>query len=234
MAKPKEKTKARKMRGQGESIKAIASRLGVSSSTASLWCRDIRLSSDQIAELERRAHDPFYGRRLDYLLRRKRDREQKEILLRKKGKKAIGKLSKRDFFILGIALYWAEGFKKESLAGFANSDPNMVKLFLHWLRETCNISENDIKPRVGLNINHKCRTREVEKYWSKITGIPLGRFQKPFYQKVKWVKVYENPEEYFGVLRIRIAKSTDFLRTIHGWIEGLAEAGSRPVSRDVS
>jgi len=47
-------------------------------------------------------------------------------------------------------------------------------------------------------------------------------FQKPFYQKVKWQKKYDHPENYHGVLRIRVRKSTDFLRKIRGYINGLS------------
>ena len=75
--------------------------------------------------------------------------------------------------------------------------------------------------RVTVNISHEYRIKEIQNYWSKIANVPSGDFRKPFYQKVKWKKVYENPNEYFGVLRIRVRKSTDFLRKIHGWIEGL-------------
>jgi hypothetical protein len=234
MAKPKERIKARELRKKGESIKIIASKLKVSSSTVSIWCRDILLTPDQIKELEIRAHDPCYGRRGLYLSKLKKKREKKEKELLEEGEVEIGGLTERDLFICGVVLYWAEGFKKESLAGFANSDPRMIKLFLRWLRESCHIPESHIKPRIGLNESHRHRTKEVEKYWSGVAEIPLNRFQKPFYQKVKWVKQYENPEDYFGVLRIRVAKSTDFLRKIHGWISGVSEAGSRLVSKDVS
>ena len=66
----------------------------------------------------------------------------------------------------------------------------------------------------------KKKTKDIEKYWSKLTEIPISQFQKPFYQKVKWQKIYEHPENYHGVLRIRVKRSTDFLRKIKGYIEG--------------
>lgn len=48
MAKSKEKNKALILRQNGESIKDIAKRLKISKSTVSLWCRDIKLTSEQI------------------------------------------------------------------------------------------------------------------------------------------------------------------------------------------
>ncbi len=72
-----------------------------------------------------------------------------------------------------------------------------------------------------VNESHEYRIDEIVQHWADIFGIDKSIFQKSFYQKAKWQKVYEHPEEYFGVLRIRVRKSSDFLRKIHGFIEGL-------------
>ncbi|PIU02316.1 hypothetical protein COT66_00855 [Candidatus Shapirobacteria bacterium CG09_land_8_20_14_0_10_49_15] len=224
MAKSQEKLKARQLRREGESIKVIAKKLKVSSSSASNWCRDIRLKKDQVKKLERRAHDPNYGRRLKYTLRQQKKRIKKTNRLKKQGIREIGELSKRELFLVGVALYWAEGYKKDNQVGFGSSDPEMVKTFFRWLYESCGCKPQDLILRVTVNISHRHRIREIENYWSKITEVPVDEFRKPFYQRVKWKKIYENPNDYFGVLRIRVRKSTDFLRKIHGWIEGLAGA----------
>jgi hypothetical protein len=44
---------------------------------------------------------------------------------------------------------------------------------------------------------------------------------KTILSKNKGQKQYDHPENYHGVLRIRVRKSTDFLRKIKGYIEGL-------------
>lgn len=221
MAKPKLKEKARKLRQEGLSIKAIANKLKISSSTASLWCKDIKLTLEQIVELEKRYKDPYYGKRLDNVLRQRRKRIKKIELLKKQGINEVGKLNKREILIAGIALYWAEGFKKDKRLGFANSDPAMIKFFLNWLTKGCRVSKKSIRLRVGLNISHKDRIKEVEVYWSKLTKIPKDQFQKPFFQKSIWKKVFPKPEEYFGVLRIRANKQLALFRKINGWIEGM-------------
>jgi hypothetical protein len=221
MAKSAIRIQARNLRASGLGIKVIAGKLGVSSSTVSLWCRDIKLTQKQIEELERRYHDPHYGRRLGYSLMQQEQRIQKTQQLFTKGIKDVGSLTKRELFISGISLYWAEGFKKDNLVGFSNSDPKMIKHFIKWLNLCCDISIDRIKLRLGLNQQYLDRTREIEEFWSKELTIPLKQFQKPFYQKVVWQKKYDHPENYHGVLRVRVTKSTDLLRIIHGWIEGL-------------
>lgn len=129
MAKSKLKIEARKYRIEGESIKSIAKKIRVSSSTVSFWCKDIKLSEKQIAQLEKNSKDPFYGQRLAYSLKQRNIRIEKEKEIFKEARKEIGSLSKRDLLIAGVALYWAEGFKKDNMVGFANTDSGMITFF---------------------------------------------------------------------------------------------------------
>lgn len=209
------------LRQSGIGIKTIARELNISSSTASIWCRNIKLSEKQKMSLFEQAHDPFYGRRKENILKQKEKCQKIIEKYKLQGINEVGSLSERELLIAGIALYWAEGFKKDKRLGFANSDPTMIRLFLKWLVHSCNVPKKHIRLRVGLNISHKHRIHEVEKYWSNITEIPITQFQKPFFQKFVWKKVFPSPESYFGVLRIRANKQLPLFRKIHGWIEGL-------------
>jgi hypothetical protein len=103
-------------------------------------------------------------------------------------KKEIRRLSKKELFLTGVALYWAEGHKKQSRLGFASSDPKMVLFFLKWLQEICQISKNRLKCLIGINQIHKGRIEEVEEYWSKLTEIPSSQFTKPSLKKAKLKK----------------------------------------------
>jgi len=221
MAKFRQKSEAIELRKGGESIKVIAKILGVSAGSVSRWCSDVQLSPVQLKGLEKRARDPNYGKRLENSTRQRKIKEEKIDSLFKEGAGEIGGLSKRELFLVGIALYWAEGFKKDTQVGFANSNLGMIKLYLKWLYECCDVRPGDLIFRVTLNISHKDRIDVVQRYWSKAIGIPLENFRKPFYQNFLWKKSYENPNEYYGVLRIKVRKSINFLRKIYGWIEGL-------------
>lgn len=225
MAKPEKRKLAREMRSNGDSIKHIAGKLEVAQSSVSLWCRDIKLTQNQILNLEKNARDPLYGRRLSYALKQQKAREMKSKVLLERGIEKVGHMSKRELFLTGAALYWAEGFKKDSQAGFANSSPEMLKVFVKWLRVCFGYNVEDLIFRVTLNESHKYRVEEVQRYWSGQLNVSIENFRKPYFQKVKWKKEYDNPEEYFGVLRIKVRKSTDFLREIRGFIEGLGRNG---------
>lgn len=214
---------ARTLRHGGESIRQIAKQLEVSPSSASMWCRAIKLSRDQISELSRRHTDPEYGKRKDYHEKVRKERIAKERKLYEQGIKEVGKINKRELFLTGIALYWAEGFKKDSRVGFASMDPAMINFFIRWLKECFNYSNEDLKLAITANISHKYRIRDIQNYWSKQTGIAVEDFNKPFFQNAKWIMKYDKPEDYYGVLRIRVKKSIDMLRKMHGWIDGLGK-----------
>ncbi len=221
MAKSKEKFESIELRKNGESIKSIAKKLNVSPGSVSVWCKDVKLTVDQLKILEKHAHDPNYGRRLQNSQNQRLKKEIKIKELLEKGAEQIEILSKKELFLVGIALYWAEGFKKDTQVGFANSNPEMINLYLRWLYECCGVKIENLIARVTINISHKDRIDEIQSQWSKSTHIPQEYFRKPFYQQFKWKKIYENPNEYYGVLRIKVRKSTDLLRIIHGWIKGL-------------
>ncbi len=222
MAKSKEKLKARKLRRKGESIKKISKLVKVSVSTASLWCRDIELTDKQIENLRKRQTDPFYGKRLDYYLKKKKEFNLKLLNLKNEGISSIGKLTKREIFIIGIALYWGEGFKKDSLVGLATLDINIAKFFIFWLNKSFGITTKDLILRITANISYKNQINELGKYWSRELKIPVRQFSKPFFQNTVWKKEYEKKNNYHGVLRIRVRRSIDLLRKIFGYIEGMS------------
>ena len=221
MSKSVQKLEAIRLRLTGKSIKKIAKQLKVSVSSASSWCRDVELSLSQKMILETNARNPYYAGRGIYLRRLKKRTNSKIKRLQKIGIKKVGTLNKRELFLTGAALYWAEGFKKDTQAGFGSLDPAMIKFFKKWLKDCFGYQNRDLIFRVTANISHKRRIKVIEKYWSGALGVPLNQFQKPFFQNVKWKKTYENLDEYYGVLRIKVRKSKDFLREIHGFIEGL-------------
>lgn len=221
MAKSAQRLEARRLRKRGFSINEIAGKLDFSKRTISRWCNDIELNIQQKQLLWSRAKVKFNRNFRKYCERKHQKTVDKIEGLGREGVKKIGKLNQRELFIAAVALYWAEGFKKDTRFGFANTDPAMIRFCLKWLKECLGINNKEISLSVTVNISYQDKIGEIEKYWGKITGIPKTQFNKPFFQKTKWIKEYEKPDDYHGVLRIRIMKSTDLLRKIKGYIGGL-------------
>lgn len=212
------------LRKTGKSIKKIAATLGVSVSIVSLWCRGVKLTDEQKEKLKRRKVNIRHLRRLA-----KQSHLEKIIRVEKLFKNSVEEikpLTGQGLFLTGLALYWAEGFKsvKESRLGFCNSDPRMIKFMLRWFQKALKISKQDFLLRTEFNESHKDRTEEIKSFWSKLAQIPLTQFEKPFYHHSTWLRDYPNREDYFGVLRIRVRKSSELLYKTRGWIKGLSDA----------
>lgn len=81
---------------------------------------------------------------------------------------------------MGAMLYWCEGYstEKSNMIDFANSDPEMVRLFLRFLRTCYQISED--KLRVYLYCYSNQDVQELISFWSQATNIPKKQFQKPY------------------------------------------------------
>ena len=154
----------------------------------------------------------------------KRLRYEKELF--DLGIKEIGGLIPRELFLVGVSLYWAEGFKHrdESALGLATLDPKMAKLYVYWLVKSLGVIKDNLLFRVTANEAYRGKVGEMERCWADFLEVGLDQFRKPFFQKTKQVKKYANSENYHGVIRIRVRKSLDLLRKMRGWMAGLAQA----------
>ena len=215
------------LRREGLSYSEILQKIPVAKSTLSLWLRSVRLSRKQTQRLTEKKllaiQRGGQSRKKWRLATTKSIKKQAYLEIKKK----IKRIDARDLWLMGIMLYWAEGAKdKEYKPGqsviFSNSDPIMVKVFLKWLDICLQIPVEDMQFSIYIHESHKHNIEKVKTFWSDATGFPIGRFDKIYYKKHR-VKVYRrNTEEnYHGLLRIRIRKSSALNRRITGWIEGI-------------
>lgn len=209
------------LRQEGKTFREISNLLNIPLSTAHLWTRTIKLSSKQQKLIKAKHRQKMIAGQKIYTSQKKSETALKTSLSMAAGKQIIGNLNDRELLVVGAALYWAEGFKKDSRLGFANSDPQMIKLVLAWLINTCKVPIKDIRVRVGLNHQYQTEANEIEKKWSKLIGIPLTQFQKPFFQQTKWLRKYKNSHEYLGVLRIRANNQIELFHKIKGMVQAL-------------
>ena len=133
------KLKAQDLRSKGISVKDIEKKLGISRSSASIWVRDISLTKEQINKLYR--NKKTGGLKGSYIAARNKIRKREEItqILKNEGEKEIGKLSRRDLFLIGVAMYFAEGDKGGKNVSFSNADPRAIKFMTDWLINICKI-----------------------------------------------------------------------------------------------
>ncbi len=202
------------LRKNGTSIKDIAKYLCVSQSTVSRWCAGIALSNKQRQALEEKRRAAGAAALKPWIQKRKKMsaddiKNQKEL-----GKNDLGALSKRDLYMLGLGLYWGEGYKKGSQEwGFVNSDPHIIRTIIEWLHTCYEVPISRINARLTINELYAKNIDEITRTWSKETGLQFPQFRKP-----SIIKGYGNPsrpkETYRGTLRIKVSRGTSLRRRV--------------------
>jgi hypothetical protein len=97
--------------------------------TLSYWCRDIQLTDEQIAAIKERTQS-----RVGVPRDTQRKRREEARVIRTRAEAEAQKLIEDPMWLLGIALYWAEGAKTRRSLALANSDPRILRAFIDWCR----------------------------------------------------------------------------------------------------
>jgi len=116
--------------------------------------------------------------------------------------------------LAGVMIYWGEGTKSGNSVTLSNSDPDMIKIFLKFLRGVCGISNKRL--RVVLHYYQYQKEDELIKYWAKATKIPVVQFCKSFLHN-KVGGSYKRVSK-FGTISLRYA-DTQLLKIINSWIK---------------
>ncbi len=211
--KLKEKIKAIELRKKGKSYSEILKQISVSKATLSIWLRDIKLTSEQKRKLyfKLRQQNAYKGAKAN-----QQKRIERTNLIIKEAKKETKLLMKNSLFLSGLMLYWAEGTKRREELNFSNSDPQMIKLMMEWFRKICIVPEE--KFRIKLYIHNLHSRKNIEKYWSDVTGVPLSQFQKTYIKPNSLG--HRRNILYDGTCAIRIGNK-DLFRKIKGWKLGV-------------
>jgi transcriptional regulator with XRE-family HTH domain len=88
--------------------------------------------------------------------------------------------SARSIDTMGAMLYWAEGHKTEKANGidFANSDPEMIRAFIFFLRSRYRLTESKFRPHLYCYSDQN--VSELRKFWSQLLNVPVDQFIKPY------------------------------------------------------
>jgi hypothetical protein len=205
-----EQVRARELRAASWTLTDIASELGVSKSSASLWVRDV-----EFVPLPRRTA----RRRGPNVLQRRKAAEIEELTT--DGIARLGRLNEQAFLAAGAALYAGEGTKGGGGVSFANSDPAMMRFFCGWLRHFFTVDESRLRARVylheGLDID------AAQDHWSDVMGIPVAQFCKPY--RAKPDPSIRSTKHEYGCAYVRY-QSTRTHRAVMGLVQALLSSNS--------
>lgn len=150
----------------------------VPKSTLSGWFKNIKLSKKQRKRIKNLISGNIHrGHAIALSINRKKREKYLESVTRRiihlKNLTENQNIAK----IIIAMLYLGEGSKTQrgSLM-FGNSDPRVIALFLRLLRQCYNIDESKFRCTLQCRADQKIKT--LEKFWSKITNIPLKQFYK--------------------------------------------------------
>ena len=116
----------------------------------------------------------------------------------------------------GIMLYWAEGYKTTKSKGidFANSDQDMIAVFISFLRKICGVDAKRL--RVLLYCYSNQSPAKLVDFWSKLTKIPKSQFTKPYVRTD--FRLDRKDKMKMGMVHIRYSDKKLWLQVLQ-WIK---------------
>lgn len=220
ITKSVEKERAIELRKKGLSYREILKEVLVAKSTLSLWLQSVGLSKKQRQRLtEKRLLAARRGAQ-----KRHQTRMENWERIKYEAAKEILQLTKRERWLIGIVLYWGEGSKEKEYGGttnikFSNSDPLMILLFCQWLKDFFNISKERVT--YELYIHERADWQRAKKYWGDKLSISHENIRIYFKRHNPSPKRKNIGKEYHGLIRIVVPGTSNIVRKISGWVEGI-------------
>jgi len=116
-------------------------------------------------------------------------------------------------------LYWAEGAKGRNSALFVNSDPEMVRFFVGFLRTCFGVEDNSIRLDCNLFADHIERQQEIEQFWLDTLELPPSCLRKSTVNVYsKYSKKLRKNRLPYGTIRVCV-HSTEIVQSIYGAIQ---------------
>lgn len=203
-------------RERGLPVKEIARLVGVAPSSVSVWVRDVPLTPEQVEVL--RQLNPAYNRQLRGATRNAERGRARRLAYQHEGRV----LARRGetLHVAGAMLYWAEGDKaSRNCARLSNSDPEVLRLFVRFLRWYFNVPDSQLRVTCHLFADHLDRQAEIEQYWLDVVGLPRSCLCKSFVNVYsKYSQKKRRNKLPYGTTRVT-AHSTRIVQNIYGSIQ---------------
>jgi uncharacterized DUF497 family protein len=212
----KEKEKAIILRKQGMSINNISTQLKRPKSSISYWVRNVELTEDQKRYLESKnpvtnnvlRNRAIEKNRVIWMERRKKYQEE--------GKKLVS--TQDPGFIAGLMLFWAEGAKNKNSVQFSNTDVNMVKFFINFLRKYFEIKNDKVSLKINCHLNNGLTIDHIENYWLTVLGLEKDNLNKSYIEQKRKVSGKRKNVHLHGVCTIAV-HSTEIVQKMYGAIK---------------
>jgi hypothetical protein len=203
----------RSLRRSGWTYGEIMDLLPVAKGTLAGWCKDIRLSEEQIGAIRARVPSQK-GVPRDTQRRRRAEIDA----IRRAGAVDATEKAHDPFWVAGVVMYWAEGTKAKPRLELTNSDPRALRLFISWTRRF-HLAEAEFV--LELHLHEGNDENAARLFWASA----LGLVDPPFY--ATFVKPagtrHRKNKLVHGVCRVSMSKSSDAFHRTMSWIDVIAD-----------
>lgn len=204
--KLEKKNEAISLRKNGLSVREISNRICVSKSSVSVWVRNIVLTKEQIEKLKpggKNVHF-FMGKRKKYQDQGREKAKEKDIE-----------------HAIGCMLYWGEGTKARNTLSFTNSDINVHKTFVGFLRKYFNVNNGEIGIHVNCYLDHGVSINEIYNYWIDSLDLNGCKYYKATIRdpsKSSFHSGRKKSKLKYGVMKLSVG-NTKIIQQIYGSIQ---------------
>jgi len=199
----------RDLRRTGLSYGEIMELIYVKKSTLATWCREVRLSDEQIEAIKART-----GSRIGVPVDTNRKRREEVEILRSMARDEAETLIHDPLWVAGLILYWGEGTKGRNRLSVANTDPRALRLFVKWVRT---FIDPQARFTLAMHLHEGNDEMNARRYWRWETGLDDANFIKTFI-KPAGTGHRKNHLEH-GVCTVRMRRASDAWNITMEWID---------------
>lgn len=209
------------LRSKGYTYREIIDEVSIAKSTLAGWVKNVfppdteKKIREIAAKKYREKINEWSKYRSNKLLEESRQEQEKYS-------KKVWPLSKKDLFLVGTSLYWAEGGKTNRWSfTFYNSDPGINQVMMRYLHEVCEIKNNSIKIQLVLQPN--IEEISAKKYWAEVLHLDINNnFNRASYSLSSASKGKRPKNRLpYGTVQIYVP-GKQICNKIKGWMLGLS------------
>ncbi len=227
--RPQARAQARALRASGHTYDEIATLVGCSKSSVSLWVRDVPKSRVPAPGWSPGARARRAERLAARRLRARQAREAGRTVLASE----LGQLPDDVIILLGVVAYWCEGSKSKpwrpaNRLRFCNTDLGLIRLFLAFL-DRAPVEHGG--PRFRLHIHESADVEAAKASWAADLGVPAGDFLPTVLKRHNPLTTRLNRGDgYRGLVVVDVLKSAALYRYVEDMAAVVLAAAAIPGS----
>ena len=118
-------------------------------------------------------------------------------------------------------LHWGEGSKARNSVQLANSDPDLLRFFLRFLRECYDVQADHVAFCVNCFLGNGQSLDQIEAWWLDQLGLPRASLRKAQVNRMSRASSRKRRQLVYGTGRISVY-STAIVQSIYGAIQEYA------------